>query len=824
MRYLFFYIYIITTLINPILASKKEHIHFNYNEKELVDIIHELAAKKEVNIVFPVGSQAITSKVTIHIEKPISLDEAWNQLYTLIDLAGYTLINKDALYTIVKSGKETSKEPLPIYVGVIPEKLPDSDKRIRYLYYLSNLKVSEQIDNTELGAILKEVLPDTAVYKPDPVTNGLLIIDKANNIRGVMEIITKLDNANYQEKLEIIKLRYTDAKMIAKLFNEDILKLGEAGKYRFDPKKQPSESTYFPKNIKIIPESRTNSLIILGKQSAIDRVRDFILKYIDVELESGKSILHIYQLQYMDANKIADVLRKVIDSTKQDSSGQSKGDVVSNIKATERIFGEVIIQTDKPTSASDKSDYFGNNNLIIAARNDDWEHIKNLIEQLDQAQPQAIIEVLIANLTNEDTKSLGALARNPLELPMPNGVNIQSAQIGNGIVLDPEPTTLASDLMQEQFDGSGSDIGNVASNTRPGSTVLSINDKETGHSWGVVQLLKLFSYTKVISHPHLIATNNTQATVKIGQSRLLNDQTAGSGGGTTIVKKKNINAELIVDIKPRIYTSETPGGKEDLVNLQVTVDVTDFLPGDSQNSRLTRYVTTNAILKNGQILALGGLLNLNLEDGANEVPILSKIPLLGWLAKSRTGLTTNTNLTVFIAVTIIEPRLRSGVGSYTTDYADIAKKYSKEGSSFDTLKDPITRWYFKRDHNTNNAINEFITKDEFKQIPIRTFIDTEMSEASINNAAVATHEEKTIKKPKRIVLSNVKPSEEIEKNESNNTSEKASLQDIVSTYEDTSIQALPADTETALALDKSTPTTRTINLETLLEQEENPLL
>ena len=50
--------------------------------------------------------------------------------------------------------------------------------------------------------------------------------------------------------------------------------------------------------------SEPTGLLFLARPQAIERVRDFINKYIDVELESGKSILHVYQLQYLDAQNL----------------------------------------------------------------------------------------------------------------------------------------------------------------------------------------------------------------------------------------------------------------------------------------------------------------------------------------------------------------------------------------------------------------------------------------------------------------------------------------------------------------------------------------
>src|SRR5437868_14963665 len=115
-----------------------------------------------------------------------------------------------------------------------------------------------------------------------------------------MAIIGSLDQLEAEEKPEVIQLRYLNAETVAGLFNDQILRAaGDANQNRLGVR-VPNNNTYF-KKVRVVPDPRTNRLIVFGRPQAVQRVRDFIHKYIDVELESGKSILHVYQLQYLDA-------------------------------------------------------------------------------------------------------------------------------------------------------------------------------------------------------------------------------------------------------------------------------------------------------------------------------------------------------------------------------------------------------------------------------------------------------------------------------------------------------------------------------------------
>jgi len=681
--------------------NRKRIISFKYEDEELIDIINELTARKGTNIILPTGQNAIKNKVTLFIPEKLTIDEAWEITLTLLDLAGYAFVEReDATSEIVKLDKEIKREPLPLYVGMTPDKLPDIDERIRYLTYLTNIGVEE---GTMLKVILETLLSSDAFFQTDATTNGLLIVDKARNIKSVMEIIDRLDETTFKEQIEIIRLRHVSSDLVAELFNKQILSGKTAPHRRFGPAAQKKDlGAYFPSDVKIISEPRSNSLIVLGQKQAIERIQSFIFKYIDIELESGKSILHVYHLQYLNAKTFAPVLQQIVNSAS--ATGGTSQSTAKKAEPSQRFFEGVIVKSDFP--GAENANYYGGNKLVIAARNQDWKRIKELIEQLDTPRPQVIIEVLIADLSIEDNRLLGTIIRNPDVLPLHNDIDFQSAQ-ASAVILDSntDPTTLKSDLLRE---GVTSDDQSIASAFTAGSTVLSFNDKD-GKTWGIAQILKLFGSRKVISNPHVVATQNEKADIVISESRLVDDEATSSSGGTTTRRKKWVDAKLNVSITPKISSA-------DQVNLIVQVDIDEFLSAStSSGDRIVRQVITSANVHTGSILALGGLARVDTNNEAGETPILGQIPIIGWLFKRRNQTVNTNNLTVFIRPIIIEPRLRGGVSNYTNDYISLAKQYSTEGELFDTLRDPINHWFFDIGKDeTIQQIDAFTSKDEFK--------------------------------------------------------------------------------------------------------------
>ncbi len=337
--------------------------------------------------------------------------------------------------------------------------------------------------------------------------------------------------------------------------------------------------------------------------------------------------------------------------------------------------------------------------------------------------------MLVADLTVEDSRLLGSMTRVPDKVPLPDDIQFQSAMLAPALPIPlpaapPAPgptTTIQSDLLANAYTNSNgspvlanptsSGTNNIADFASTGTTLLSLNDND-GNTWSIWELLQLFTSTKILSHPHVMARNNKEAVVSIGQTRWLVDKvkdiSSVNYGGATTIQYKPIAANLTVKITPRISSAST-------VNLQVLVEIDEFISNTTNttnNTKNIRRLETNANIKSGGIFALGGLIRTTSTSSVKETPFLGKIPIIGWFFKSKSNDVLKNNLTVFISPTIIEPRLRDGANEYTQDYINIAKNESR-GNLFDSLTDPITRWFFAGEEvDAEKAIDKFVAKDE----------------------------------------------------------------------------------------------------------------
>ena len=409
--------------------------------------------------------------------------------------------------------------------------------------------------------------------------------------------------------------------------------------------------------------------------------------------------------------------------------------------------------TDKPKTASGETPEGvsqGSNNLVVACRNEDWEYIKRLIQELDTPQPLVVLEVLIADLTADDLRILGSNLRNPAIIS-PKNVNFQSAQLSpttlttvNGI-----PTSLQADLLQESTNANPPPTTiTTITDLQAGSSFLSMSDP-SGSTFSIWQLLQQFTSARILSHPHVISTNNKKAVINIKQERLIADEASGTTGGTTTATQKWIPAELKLEITPRISAANT-------VNLNVLININSFEEapeGSNPNSgnRLDRNVTTNANVPSGAVLCLGGLSRLDATNNLNELPWIGRIPIIGWFFKNRYGEMERTSLTVFITPSIVDPKLRGGAGNYTRDQVEFAKENIKEGMLFDSLRDPITRWFFNESRKDSRGdLDKFVSKDELISRDIE-------KRGTLAEVAVVAQAPEPPLSPKVIILPSNKP-------------------------------------------------------------------
>lgn len=164
----------------------------------------------------------------------------------------------------------------------------------------------------------------------------------------------------------------------------------------------------------------------------------------------------------------------------------------------------------------------------------------------------------------------------------------------------------------------------------------------------ILQALEKEGKVKIVSQPKLVTQNNRKATILAGQKIPYPSQQGGAAGGAITVAFIDANLEL--DVTPQITNDGTI-----IMDLKIEKSEADF--GHSVQGSptiLRKSITTTVLVRDGGTAILGGVYTNNSSNGTTGVPFLSKLPLLGWLFRSKSISESNAELLIFITPRIIK--------------------------------------------------------------------------------------------------------------------------------------------------------------------------
>lgn len=749
-------------------ASPSKKIWFQFKAEPLSEVINYLAQIMKINVVLPAGDDILSQTLTFQLPEKITIAQAWDHVLTILKVTGYSVIDQNNFYYVKKNSPSINKEPLPLFIQTPADQLPNDDQRIRMIYYFSNINVGSAANAgggggtpSSLTTILQNILSPTANFMVETSMNAVIISDYSRNIRSALSLLEKLDVHGPTDHVMIVKLAHTNATMVAQLFQQLIPSASpqtqndafsgsntptttDAGN---GPIPMTANSPYFSQSTRIVAVQRSNSLILMGRREALEHIKNFIKTNIDIELKKGESVVHIYNLEYMDAQTLAPILQNIVSSQASNNqsgssgaygSGTGQSTTTGTTPGYERFFNGVIIMAEPVSQASSGSGsgsqstwwstadsvdasastpppaQRGGNRLIIAATQEDWIRIKKLIKEMDIPQPQIALEVLVVDLTLTGLKVLGSQLRDLTGLRW-NSLHGQTSNLGTLVVEgNPNPTAanaLQSDLL-EPYNPSGTPANaTLANQATAGSLIMALRDQGTNSMWWVSQLLRSSQYAKVLAQPFAIALNNQQTTFGTTDNRILPGN-ATVVKGANVVQLQQITATINLVIQPRISENGN-------INLGLNISITQFSSADQGNgNQNSRQITTNANVKDGEVLILGGLTKNKLSAEELEVPVLGKIPIIKWFFARKQKTTTQENLMVFICAKKMTPSTNAFYDIFTGDkIAHATSSLESHGETFESLRDPINRWFFGSQGETasSNHMQKFHDRHMFEK-------------------------------------------------------------------------------------------------------------
>lgn len=679
------------------LEPEKDIIEFHFEDAGLDQLVSQI--EQLFNITFisdemleplPEGGRAIRgNKISFKTQEALTKQQVWNLFLVFLRLAGFSIVPQPnpRIYRIVLNDA-VNKAPVPSFIGTDPENLPDNDQVIRYIYFVQNTNLET------IESVVTQLKSSAMTFAKLPDIKAFLMVDQAYNIKSLMRIVRELDKVTMPQAMSVLKLHKADAEEVQKLYASLVKQEDAAGRSRLFPRKKPT-ARYFPENIRIIAEPRTNSLILLGPQEAIKKIENFIVTNVDIDIDRPYSPLKVYTLKYADAETMAKIMTEAVTFGKGTKAGEMGG-----VRGGDKYLSNLTFTAEPKT-----------NRLIIKGEYEEYLKAVEILKKLDSPQPQVAMEVLLLSVNLSNSKELGAQLRSR-EYFSGQGLSGRNMKFQTtGLFAGGAPKGIVQNPNGPGVDRLLGNLINLVVGAPAGNTIVTLGQDVFG-VWGVLQALETISNTQILANPFLVATNKSEAYVKVGEvRRVVTSTIIGTSSTNTL---DNMPAYLEVRIVPQINS-------DGMIMLQLKISLVAFTPDSTQTevAQTTREIETITLVADREVLALGGLIRNRIEDSMSKWPVLGDIPVLGWLFKNKRDSQIKDNLLVLISTRIIEPRSQQQARSFTHERIESYQGYLADMSDVSERHDPIHHMFFEERKNaTARVADEFLFKRHHDSMPM----------------------------------------------------------------------------------------------------------
>ncbi|MFZ2998515.1 type II secretion system secretin GspD [Sphingobium sp.] len=490
--------------------------------------------------------------------------------------------------------------------------------------------------------------------------NSVVVADYADNIVRIRQVIARVDRDT--SATQMVMLKNAGAREIATSLQALVASSGSG------ENASPSAAT-------VVPIDSSNAVAIRGDASTVARLAA-MARQLDQQAASGTEI-RVYWLEHADAEKLLPVLQQLVG---QSTSGPVSAAAPSASAAPAAQAAAPVAAASASSSGSGISTrgpaivtrYEGANAIIVAANSDVQRMLGETIRQLDTRREQVLVEAIIVEISDTAAKKLGVqfllgststgFAATNYSNASPNLLTLAGAygatQLGTTkttvVAADGSTTTtetqtngdLASTLQQSALSSLTSATGIIGG--------LGTQIGKNGIFGAIINAVKSDTESNLLSTPSVMTLDNQKASILVGQQVPVTTGEALSQNFDNqfrTVQRQDVGIKL--EVKPQINT----GGAIKLFLRQEVSSVAGPVSNSSSDLIINkREIETTVTVDDGEILALGGLLDDNERKTIERIPLLSDIPGLGELFKSRSKSRAKTNLMVFIRPTILRTK------------------------------------------------------------------------------------------------------------------------------------------------------------------------
>jgi general secretion pathway protein D len=585
---------------------------------ELIQHISQLTGKR-----FIYGSKLKTIAVTVVSPTPVPVAEAYEAFLAILQLHGLAVVPQGEFSKIIES-KDVMRSVPPLHT--------DDKPTASTAAVVTRLSHVEHVSAAEAAGVLSNFtspLGNVTVHEP----RGLLIItDTGAHVERLARLLDEIDVGSSRARLWVHPIRHGNARQYAEQIREI---------FQVDPA-APGGLT------RVIADEPTNSLIIVGHDDGYASLLGF-LERVDLAPAASGSV-HIVPLAHAVAEELAQTLTQMLSATAPAARGASGvGSGAAPARSLQGLFeGEVRVTADKPT-----------NSLLVMSGAHDYAQLRRMIDDLDRRRRQVFIEAVILEVSHNNNESFG--------LNYHAGASADLFGQGSSLLfggLNPiDSITGASTLQALALGVRGPDLAGSDGLLTGVPAGISIP------AFGVaLTALAASSSSDVLSTPHILALDNTEAEIQIGENIPLQVNSSGpdlsslapllgaAAAGQGLQNLGSLGGTPRQDVGTRIKITPRINGEEQ-VRLEIEEEISE--PGAPTGnlgvvSVVQRSARTTVVVDDEQTIVIGGLVRDTKTVQQEGIPLLSQLPLLGALFRKSTSISRKTNLILILTPHVID--------------------------------------------------------------------------------------------------------------------------------------------------------------------------
>ncbi len=596
------------------LPAQQATITPNYKDADIRQVIEAVGEVTGKNFIL---DPRVKAQVTMLSAAPMNPDAFYEAFLSILSVYGFVAVPAG---DIIKILPDANARQVPGAENEPGGGRPDD--------IVTRVIAVQNVAAAQLVPILRPLIPQYGHLAAHPPSNLLIISDRASNVDRMVRIVARIDQAADQD-YEVIRLEHASASEIVKIVGA----LNQGA--------QQAEGGGGPR-VTVVADERTNSVLVTGDKN--DRLRyRALITHLDTPLEEGGDT-QVRYLRYTDAVDLATKLQSQYSGSGPQAAAAGGGK--DAVPPAQR--GEVSIWADESTNA-----------LIITAPPKTMKSMMQVIDKLDIRRAQVMVEAIIVEVSSDKAAELGvtwAVGDRDLN----SVVGLTKFDTTTGVA------GIGGAILGGAGDAGGAGgVGDVGSLIGNGITMGVGRLGSSGLNFvALIEALESDGSSNIIGTPILVTLDNEEAQIEVGQEvpfvtgSFTNTGATGGGGVTGSVNPfQTIQREqvgLTLKITPQINEGNA-------VRLKIEQEISSILPSSQAVDLITsnRSINTSVIVEDGGTLVLGGLIQDQVTEKEQRVPILGSIPLLGALFRSNTTTKARTNLMVFIRPTILRDNVQA---------------------------------------------------------------------------------------------------------------------------------------------------------------------